>query len=109
MLQLLNVCKNGNIHRVAFPKYAFGLDKLEWKFVSECMNKILIDNDIECVIYLDIPVTNEIIESHMVLRDFPLRDQIKRLKECDKNIIKLKRKIMNKKLKGFTIKNGVIT
>lgn len=44
------VCKANDIHKVAMPKIGCGLDRLEWDKVSEIIQDVFKDTDIEILV-----------------------------------------------------------
>lgn len=94
------ICLNEGIKEIAIPKYGYGLDKLEWSEVSNCLNQKLIKIGIKVHVYSLEFKDNEKNES--------MNELIKVQQEKDVEVKMLKDKIVNKEIKGYTIEEGVL-
>lgn len=51
LIELLTICKEKNIDRLAMCKIGCGLDKLEWKTVKDLIKKVFLDTGINIIVY----------------------------------------------------------
>lgn len=99
---LKDYCLKNKITKIAFAKYKNGLDKLPWRLVKDLINQILIKNKIQCTVY------ENLTKEQILNNDLSIDDKIKRLQNQDDSIKELKAKIVENKVKGFIIENGVV-
>ena len=104
LLSLKEKCQEYKIKTLAFPKYGAGLDKLDWNKVKLLINRILINNQIHCVIYTNAPKT--LAEKNE--ENLNINEKLKRLQKQDAKIRKLIDSINKNKSKGFVIENEIV-
>ena len=101
---LVEKCKKLNISSVAFAKYGCGLDKLDWNKVKSIINKRVIGQNIQCTVYLNSEVVNNLNEV-----DLSLDTKLKQLQKKDEFASgKIKEIEKKKKVKGYILENGVL-
>ena len=101
---LVEKCKELNISSVAFAKYGYGLDKLDWNKVKSMINKRVIGQNIQCTVYLNHEVVSNLNEV-----DLSLDTKLKQLQKKDEFASgKIKEIEKKKKVKGYILENGVL-
>ncbi len=88
--RLAEVCIENKISRVSFPKMAYGLDKMNWRKVVVLLNKLIIDQGVQCSVYTNKSrvLVNSIREKHD-----SVNSRIEMLQHKDEEISKLKEKV----------------
>ena len=98
-------CKINRLNKLAFPKM---FNSLGWNNISTKINEILIQNGIECEVYLNKEVKLESLNEVHDTDEMKINDKLAKLQKEDDEIQELIKMVRNRKLNGYCLEDGIL-